>query len=106
IPFSSQAGLSVEPKNGRVSTTFSLPININDSLCTEPTCGSGQTTKLIKYDTSPPNGIPATFSACTTTAAAGQPCGCTDSLETITCGPTSNIVFSGKHNSCVQLFGQ
>jgi hypothetical protein len=48
VPVSSQAGQSVEPKNGRVNTSFTLPISISDGLCTEPQCGSGQDTKLIQ----------------------------------------------------------
>jgi len=109
IPDSFQAGQSVEPKNGRVNTTFTLPVSISDGLCTEPQCGSGQDTKLIQWDTSPnstPPGSPATFSLCTTDAAGGQPCSCTGQplLDTTTCGPTSNIVFPGKKGSCLGLF--
>src|SRR5215475_6802819 len=80
VPVNAQAGQSVEPKNGRVNTTFSLPISISDGLCTEPTCGSGQTTKLIKWDTSPPAGSPATFRVCSTTEAGGSPAAATVSL--------------------------
>jgi hypothetical protein len=108
VPVSSQAGQSVEPKNGRVNTTFTLPISISDGLCTEPQCGSGQDTKLIQWDTSPsPPGMPATFSVCTTTEPGGQPCSCDGQplLDTTTCGPTSDIVFPGKKNdSCLKLF--
>jgi hypothetical protein len=73
IPVSSQAGQSVEPKNGRVNTTFTLPISISDGLCTAPQCGGGQDTKLIKWDTFPPEGSPATFRVCTTDAPGGRP---------------------------------
>jgi hypothetical protein len=111
IPVDTQAGLSVEPKNGRVNTTFTLPISISDGLCTEPQCGSGQDTKLIQWDTQPsPPGSPATFTVCTTVQPAGQPCTCAgaptrgDLPETTTCGPTSDIVFSGKKDSCLRLF--
>ena len=105
VPVSSQAGQSVEPKNGRVTTTFTLPISISDGLCTAPQCGSGQDTKLIQWDTMAP-GSPATFRVCTTTQPGGQPCSCTGEpiLDTQTCGPTSNIVFAGKRNSCLDLF--
>jgi len=105
VPVTSQAGQSVEPKNGRVNTTFTLPISISDGLCTEPQCGSGQDTKLIQWDTMAP-GSPATFRVCTTTTAGGQPCSCDGQpiLDTTTCGPTSNIVFPGKKNSCLALF--
>jgi hypothetical protein len=107
IPVSSQAGQSVEPKNGRVNTTFTLPISISDGLCTEPQCGGGQDTKLIQWDTSPsPPGMPATFRVCTTTEPGGQPCTCDGQplLDTTTCGPTSDIVFPGKKGSCLRLF--
>src|SRR4029453_16760112 len=104
VPVSSQAGQSVEPKNGRVNTTFTLPISISDALCTEPQCGGGQDTKLIQWDTSAP-GSPATFRVCTTAVAGGQPCSCDGQpiLATLTCGPTSDIVFAGKKNSCLGL---
>jgi hypothetical protein len=107
VPVSSQAGQSVEPKNGRVNTTFTLPISISDGLCTEPQCGSGQDTKLIQWDTSAP-GSPATFRVCTTTQPGGQPCSCDGQpiLDTRTCGPTSDIVHEGKHRSCLDLFPQ
>src|SRR5262245_18907482 len=105
-PFNFSSGLSVEPKNGRVTTTFALPFNPTDSLCTAPQCGSGQDTKLISWNTSPPTGSPATFEMCTTTAAAGQDCSCAGAtpLADATCGPTSDIVFAGKHGSCAALF--
>lgn len=103
---SSQAGLSVEPKNGRVTTTFTLPVSFSDGLCTEPQCGSGQETKLIAWNTSPPTGSPATFRVCATSVAAGGSCSCAGQsiLATRTCGPTSDIVFEGKHDSCIDLF--
>jgi hypothetical protein len=105
LPVTSQAGQSVEPKNGRVNTTFTLPISISDGLCTAPVCGSGQDTKLIQWDTSEP-GSPATFRVCTTTQPGGETCSCDDQpiLDTTTCGPTSDIVFPGKKNSCLDLF--
>jgi hypothetical protein len=101
-PFSAQSGKSVEPKNGRVRTTFTLPVTIDDTLCTEPQCGSGQDTKLIKWDTSPPKGQPATFRVCTTSVAGGGQCSCGGQpiLDSTTCGPTSDIPFPGKNNSC------
>jgi hypothetical protein len=107
VPVSSQAGQSVEPKNGRVNTSFTLPISISDGLCTEPQCGGGHDTKLIQWDTSAP-GSPATFRVCTTTQPGGQPCSCDGQpiLDTTTCGPTSDIVFPGKIRSCLDLFPQ
>jgi hypothetical protein len=105
IPTTVSSGLSVEPKNGRVTTTFNLGFNPTDSLCTAPQCGSGQTTKLISWDTSPPTGSPATFDMCTTTAAPGDTCTCAgDTLADATCGPTSDIVFAGKKGSCLARF--
>src|SRR5262245_57151581 len=109
IPFSSQAGQSAEPKNGRVTTKFTLPVSISDGLCTEPQCGSGQDTKLILRNTSAP-GSPATFRVCTTNVPGGEPCCCDgvtppSLLATVTCGPTGAIVFPGKkNNSCLDLF--
>jgi hypothetical protein len=105
LAVSSQAGQSSEPKNGRVTTKFTLPVSISDGLCTEPQCGGGQDTKLILWNTSAP-GSPATFRACTTDVAGGQPCSCDGAspLATITCGPTSDIVFQGKKGSCLGLF--
>jgi hypothetical protein len=102
-PTTISSGLSVEPKNGRVTTTFSLGFNPTDSLCTAPQCGSGQTTTLISW--SIPTGG-ADFDMCTTTAAAGQLCTCTETSELAdaTCGPTSDIVHAGKHGSCAALF--
>jgi hypothetical protein len=106
IPTTVTSNISLEPKNGRVVTTFTLPFNPSDGLCTEPQCGSGQKTKLISWAT-PEGG--AEFTLCTTTAAPGQPCSCEgaeeeDILATQTCGPTSDIVFAGKHGSCAALF--
>jgi len=103
VPTTLSSGLSVEPKNGRVTTTFSLGFNPTDSLCTAPQCGSGQDTKLISWNI-PTGG--ADFDMCTTTAAAGQPCSCTETSELAEalCGPTSDIVHAGKHGSCAALF--
>src|SRR4029450_5203351 len=101
VPVSSQAGQSVEPKNGRVNTTFTLPISISDGLCTEPQCGSGQDTKFTQWDPSPPPpGMPATFSVCTTTEPGGQPCSCDGQplLDTTTCSPRSDIACAAKKN--------
>src|SRR5262245_635315 len=107
VPVSSQAGTVEEPKNGRVNTTFTLPISISDGLCSEqPQCGSGQETKLIQWDTTAP-GSPATFRVCKFFPAPGQTtCSCDgqEILATTTCGPTSDIVFPGKKNSCLKLF--
>jgi hypothetical protein len=110
-PFNLSSGLSVEPKNGRVTTTFSLGFNPTNTLCTSPSpsgqtalsCPSGQTATLISWNI-PTGG--ADFDMCTTTAAAGQPCSCTEAAELADalCGPTGNIVHAGKHGSCAALF--
>lgn len=102
-PITTTTGQSFEAKNGRVVTTVTLPISLTDASCTEPQCGSGQTTRLIKFQT---EGTDPTFSVCTTTAAPGTSCSCTAStaLDTIACGPTGAIIFAGKKNSCSKLF--
>jgi hypothetical protein len=101
-PTTLAASQSVEPKNGRVTTTFTLPFNPTDSLCTAPQCGSGQDTKLISW-VIPTGG--ADFKLCTTTAPGGQPCSCDGTtFDTKTCGPTSDVVFGGKKGSCLALF--
>src|SRR5262245_14340134 len=105
-----QASQSVAPKNGRVTTTFALPLNVSDALCEgDPAnlaCPGGQDAKLVKFDATEP----ATFTVCTTTAAAGTPCTCAgaptqgDLPATITCGPTGGVPFPGKNDSCLDLF--
>src|SRR4029450_1285797 len=108
--FEAQDSEAVEPTNGRVRTTFVLPVNVGDGLCEgDPTnlgCPGGQNATLIKFDAVEP----ATFTVCTTDAAAGGPCTCVgaptqgDLPQTITCGPTSDILFPGKNDSCLSLF--
>jgi hypothetical protein len=101
-PTTVTASQSVEPDNGRVTTTFTLPFNPTDSLCTAPQCGSGQPTKLISW-VIPTGG--ADFTLCKTTAAAGKSCSCgQDTLADTTCGPTSDVAFAGKKGSCLALF--
>jgi hypothetical protein len=102
-PITTSTGQSFQAKNGRVVTTVSLPISLTDGSCTEPQCGSGQITKLIKFAT---EGTDPTFSVCTTTAPPGTACSCTGSavLDTIACGPTGATIFAGKKNSCSKLF--
>lgn len=97
------AGISVEPKNGRVQTTFALPVSLTDAQCTPLSCPNGQTSKLVSFAV--PSGG-AQFAVCTTNAAAGSPCNCVDAtpLATQTCGPASAVTFAGKHNSCAKLF--
>jgi len=105
-----QASQAVEPDNGRVNTTFAFPINVGDGLCEgDPTnlgCPSGQTAKLVEFEAIEP----ATFTICTTAEAAGDPCTCEgaptqgDLPATRTCGPTGDVLFPGKKNSCRALF--
>jgi hypothetical protein len=97
---------SVAPKNGRVITTFTLPFNPTDGLCTTEspalTCPSGQDAKLVSWAI-PTGG--ADFALCTTTAPANQPCTCNGTtFDTLTCGPTSDVVFAGKKGSCLARF--
>jgi hypothetical protein len=104
-PATFQDSDALEPKNGRVVTTFTLAFAPVDGLCTteEPalTCPSGQTAKLISYETDG-----AHFTMCTTSAAAGEECNCDGAtvLAEQTCGPTSDIVFGGRRGSCAALF--
>jgi hypothetical protein len=105
-PATFEASQAVEPKNGRVITTFTLPFNPTDGLCTSEdpalTCPSGQTAKLVSWEIAQGG---ADFTLCTTDAAAGEPCNCEgSSIAETTCGPTSDIVFSGKRGSCLALF--
>jgi hypothetical protein len=104
-PATVEAAEAVEPKNGRVTTTFTLPVALNDGLCTteDPalTCPGGQDAKLISFETAG-----ADFTLCTTTEPAGEDCTCVGQtpLAETTCGPTSDIVFPGKRGSCAALF--
>ena len=106
IPTTTSTSQTLQPTNGRVVANVSLPISLTDASCTAPQCGSGQTTKLIKFATedSQPTftvciaGTPGPTGECTCDGAAG------DLPETINCGPQSGIVFPGKKNSCSSLF--
>jgi len=106
IPTTTSTSQTLQPTNGRVVADVSLPISLTDASCTAPQCGSGQTTKLIKFVTedSQPTftvciaGTPGPTGECTCDGAAG------DLPETINCGPQSGIVFPGKKNSCSSLF--
>jgi hypothetical protein len=106
-PVTITASQSVEPKNGRVITTFDLDFNPVDGLCTTEApslnCPSGQDEKLIAWEI-PEGG--ADFTLCTTTVPGGGDCSCAGqpALAEQTCGPTSDIVFPGKRGSCAALF--
>lgn len=103
------SGQSFEPKNGRVSTSFSLSPSLSDTNCTDIglQCGSGQDEKLVKFSTQDSQ---PTFTICTTTAAPGETCSCAgaptvgDLPQSVNCGPVSGTPFAGKHNSCSSLF--
>jgi hypothetical protein len=107
-PFTSASNLSVKPKNGRASGTFTLTtFSASNGLCTTGnaplTCPGGQTATLISYNSENPAG--ADFKVCTTTAAAGQDCTCDGTtLDEKFCGPTSATPHPGKHGSCAALF--
>ena len=97
---------SVEPKNGRVITTFSLPFNPTDGLCTSESpalaCPGGQRAKLVEWNI--PSGG-ANFEMCLTDVVSGE-CSCApeDVFATRTCGPTGDILFEGKNGSCLARF--
>jgi hypothetical protein len=104
-PATIEDAAALEPKNGRVVTTFTLPVALNDGLCTteDPalTCPGGQDAKLVSFETAG-----ADFTLCTTDQPAGADCTCLGQpiLDEQTCGPTSDIVFAGKRGSCAALF--
>jgi hypothetical protein len=102
-PTDVSAAAALEPKNGRVVTTFELPFAPTDALCSSLSCPSGQNAKLISWDVAA-NG--ASFTLCTTDADPGQPCNCTGQtiLATETCGPDSDVVFAGRRGKCAALF--
>jgi hypothetical protein len=97
----------LEPKNGRVTGTVTLTsFAPTDALCTTGetalTCPSGQTPKLIEFVTEG-----AEFTLCTDFTITPDGCSCDPGsriLDSTTCGPTSDVVFSGKRNSCIDLF--
>lgn len=105
-PTTSSTSQTLQPTNGKVVADVSLPISLTDASCTAPTCGSGQTVKLISFATedSQPTftvciaGPPGPNGECTCDGAAG------DLPQTINCGPQTGTVFPGKHNSCSSLF--
>jgi hypothetical protein len=102
---------AVEPRNGQATGTATLDFAPTNGLCTsgDPalTCPSGQKSTLVSWEI-PTGG--AVFTVCTTEEAAGDPCTCVGAPtagelpETITCGPTSDIVFAGKRGNCAALF--
>src|SRR5262249_14948019 len=97
IPTTFKSSATLQPKNGRVNTTVSLPISLNDQSCTAPEgCGSGQTVKLIAFTTQDSQPI---FTLAQGSCESPGP-----TLQTIECGPTSGQPFPGKGGSCLALF--
>jgi hypothetical protein len=104
------AGVSVEPKNGRVGgpgnnpQTIDVSSQISGASCSalQSSCGGGQTARAI-IET-----VDATWRLCTTTAAAGEPCSCpaSGSLATVLNGAcdAGGVTFPGKKGSCLALF--
>jgi hypothetical protein len=97
--------LSVQPKNGRVRTSFNLLAEVGDSNCSgnpaNLACPGGQDAKLVKFESDG-----AMFTICTTAAAAGEPCSCEgaptvgDLPQTQTCPPFSQDLVP----ACLGLF--
>jgi hypothetical protein len=97
---SASTSQDLQPKNGRVNTTVTIPFSTNDAQCTTGdnplTCPNGQTAKLVEFAAS------ETFTLCKSNGA--SPCGCAgDPLDEITCS-SSGTPFPGKKNSCLNLF--
>jgi hypothetical protein len=99
------AQTTLEPQNGRVNTSVSLPgTPPTDATCAAALdCPSGQRARLIQFDTEPDG---THFEACTTTAEVGQPCSCEGEtvIAEADCPATSTIVFRGKQDKCLALF--
>ena len=101
-PTTSAVPSILEPKNGRVFTTLTAPFTA-PTTCSGPTCGSGQTAKVIEFSAS------ASFRVCPLPSAGCSPDTCsTTAGQTLAtagvCGPSTVVVNPGKHNSCVDLF--
>jgi hypothetical protein len=116
-PAGAAASLTLEPKNGRVRTTFSLqgvpPSQTQDAVCTAaagttggdltlsgpPLNCPGQTAALVGSDTT------TVFELCTTTAQPGEDCTCEGPLLAgpISCGPTTSTS-TDVGADCVALF--
>ncbi len=93
---SASTSQDLQPKNGRVTATVTIPFSATDSQCAAVlTCPSGQTPRLVSDSAS------EDFQLCTSNGA--SPCGCATKLDDITC-LSSGTPFPGKHNSCSALF--
>ena len=89
----------LQPRNGQVSATVTIPFSTSDSQCSALACPSGQKAKLVEFAAS------ETFRLCISNGAPS--CGCAQDThqldETITC-LSSGTPFPGKKNSCLSLF--
>jgi hypothetical protein len=113
------ANETLQPKNGRVRTTFSLqgvpPSQTQDVVCTAAagtevgdltlagpplSCPGGQKAALVGSDAT------TTFTLCTTTSQPGEECTCagqTPLTDPISCGPTTSTS-TDVGADCVALF--
>jgi len=117
-PAGAAASDTLQPKNGRVRTTFSLqgvpPSQTQDAVCTAeagtkvgdlvvsgpPLSCPGQTAALVGSEAT------TTFSLCTTTNQPGEDCTCVGQnllTDAISCGPTETTS-TDVGTDCVALF--
>ncbi|HET9868772.1 MAG TPA: hypothetical protein VFQ06_15845 [Nitrospira sp.] len=105
VSVTTTAAQEVEAKNGRVNTTVELNVAepSNATCAAALMCPSGQTARLIQFDTEP---LGTEFEVCTTAADDEGPCDCVDQeiLAEAACDPTSQIVFGGRRDNCLALF--
>jgi hypothetical protein len=96
---SASTSADLQPRNGQVSATVTIPFATSDSQCSALSCPSGQTAKLVEFAAS------EDFRLCISNGAPS--CGCAQDThqldETITC-LSSGTPFPGKKNSCLSLF--
>jgi hypothetical protein len=96
----STAATRVETDNGNVRTTVTP--TVPTPSCTGLDCPSGQRARLIQFSST------GDFRVCS--VAQGEACNVTtcpagEALATAeNCGPSNNIVFAGKNDSCVNQF--
>jgi hypothetical protein len=99
-----QAGVSVEAKNGRVDKL--VTVTVPSATCSDLSCPNGQTARAIIQTTD------GSFTLCKTSVAGGGACSCDPAegggeiLAEIGEGDacdTSAATFPGKHNSCANL---
>jgi len=100
---SASTSQEVQPKNGTVSTTVTIPFSTSNSQCAALTCPSGQTAKLVEFSASEQFTLCKVVSPNTQCSGPTPTCASTDVLDSITCN-SSGTPFPGKHNSCSALF--